>query len=205
MLDKKITVTPLHRDDLLKYIKFVVNQNEAHHGNYNFPLNNIELLHTIFKEEMSLFNYSNYFVALDGNKQIIGGIRTTEYNSSLTLPMERLFGFSPLRGTTNCKIWHIGKFAVKKELRSITIFKELISYAIKPIVVEEDDSLVFAECDAKLLRTLDRMGISAEIIGQSIQHLGSETVPVKFHCHALRKYYVNKNETSTVRSMYRSA
>ncbi|MDD2618835.1 MAG: hypothetical protein PHT87_08590, partial [Bacteroidales bacterium] len=42
----------------------------------------------------------------------------------------------------------------------------------------QQKGIVFAECDSKLLRTMKLMGIRVHSLGNGIEYLGSETIPV---------------------------
>jgi len=62
-------------------------------------------------------------------------------------------------------------------------------YAITP-VCKEENSLAFAECDSKLLRVMNIMGIKTEVIGDSIDYLGSKTIPVSMNYNGLKDFYI---------------
>ena len=61
-------------------------------------------------------------------------------------------------------------------------------YAITPIC-KDKNSVAFAECDSKLLKVMNLMGIKTEIIGDSINYLGSETIPVSMNYEGLKGFY----------------
>ena len=50
------------------------------------------------------------------------------------------------------------------------------------------NSIAFAECDSKLLRVMNLMGIKADVIGDSINYLGSETIPVSMNYEGLKGF-----------------
>lgn len=137
------------------------------------------------------YHQSSFFIAEDHFKTIIGSIRTLKWNKINQLPIEKVFG---LHVVDRCDIspestvWHIGRFATRKGAGSIELFKQLIISGISPIC-EASDSIVFAECDTKLLSTLSKMGIESEIIGEPLIYLGSETVPVRIDVKSLKTFY----------------
>jgi len=53
--------------------------------------------------------------------------------------------------------------------------------------------VAFAECDSKLLRTLNLLGVKTQIIGKPITYLGSETIPIKLTYRGTIDFY-NKNK-----------
>lgn len=60
--------------------------------------------------------------------------------------------------------------------------------AIAPIC-KNKNSIAFAECDSKLLRIMLAMGIKATVIGESVNYLGSETIPVCMTYEGLIDFY----------------
>ena len=90
------------------------------------------------------------------------------------------------------EIYHIGRFAIKKDVRDITLLKKLMMYAIAP-VCKHEGNVAFAECDSKLLRILRLMGIYATVLGESVDYLGSETIPIALSYDGLIDFY-NKNK-----------
>lgn len=59
-------------------------------------------------------------------------------------------------------------------------------------VCRSENSLALAECDVKLLRILKLMGIEAITLADSINYLGSETIPVMLSYNSL-KSFLDKN------------
>jgi len=58
-----------------------------------------------------------------------------------------------------------------------------------------------AECDKKLQRSLNRMGIKTEALGRGIEYLGSETIPVYATDEWLKVFLQNNNYTEEVRKI----
>jgi hypothetical protein len=129
--------------------------------------------------------------------QILGSVRTLRWNKIDPLPFEKIFNLSAwdfFNIAEDPTVWHIGRFAVCKDISTIGCFKSLVHCAISPICNVEN-SVVFAECDSKLLKTLSRMGIKSDVIAEPIYYLGSETIPVSFHVNSLKEFLVkNQND-----------
>jgi len=110
-----------------------------------------------------------------------------------------MFGINPLLvpgGLAAKGIFHIGRFAINKEVKDVNLFKQLMVCAIAPIC-QDESNIAFAEIDSKLLRILSLLGIKAKIIGKSIHYLGSETIPVLMDYEGLSTFYnANKNLVS---------
>ncbi|OED43731.1 hypothetical protein AB832_02410 [Flavobacteriaceae bacterium (ex Bugula neritina AB1)] len=182
-------------DEISTLAEFVVTENFKHHSNNNLPINYKNDIISISEEEVKSFNNSDIFVVKDSLGKISGSIRVLKWNYQDELPIEKIFGINPIDITGHSPlkhIWHIGRFAIKKESKDITLFKRLMVCAIAPICTHEN-SVAFAECDSKLLRVLLALGIKATVIGEPIDYLGSETIPVCLPYEGLIDFY-NKNK-----------
>ena len=58
-----------------------------------------------------------------------------------------------------------------------------------PPICKNKGNIAFAECDSKLLRILTLLGIKATVIGNSINYLGSETIPILMTYDGLIDFY----------------
>lgn len=179
--------------------KFVVEENFNHHCEVapNEDAHHIELqkdVEDIYNDELNYFKNSKFFVAKDSSGNIQGSIRVIKWDYKATLPLQKIFNINPLDtlGSTQkvSSIWHIGRFAASKNNDDKTLFKKLMVHAIKPIC-KEKNSLAFAECDSKLLRVMNLLGIETQVIGKSINYLGSETIPVSMSSAGLKGFYEN--------------
>lgn len=65
-------------------------------------------------------------------------------------------------------------------------------YAINPILYT-NDSYMIAECDSKLLRTINKLGIDTTELASSTYYLGSETIPVYSTQQGLNRFYNRYN------------
>ena len=77
--------------------------------------------------------------------------------------MQKIFHISPLEKVTytpQTSFLHIGRFAIDSTsgLSTITMFKQLMTLALAPIL-REDDSYMIAETDSHLLRVMNLLGI----------------------------------------------
>lgn len=185
----------LNSNQILNLAQFVVEENFNHHSNNKQPKNYKNSIDSIYNEEINYFNNSEIFVAKNNVGSILGSIRILKWNYSDLLPLQKIFGINPLLAIKSDRInniYHIGRFAIKKGVRDINLFKQLMVCAIGP-VCENEDNVVFAECDRKLLRILTMLGIEATVIGESITYLGSETIPIAITQKGLINFY-NKNK-----------
>src|SRR5690606_16427117 len=130
--------------------------------------------------EEQYFKNSKVYVAKEFSGNIIGSIRSLKWNYVDILPIQKIFNIDPIiysNNLLNSEIWHIGRFAIKKEIKDRSLFKRLMVCAIHPIC-QKKNNIAFAECDSKLLRVLNILGIQTNVVGDSINYLGSETIPI---------------------------
>lgn len=186
----------LKTNEIINLSEFVVKENFKHHSKTNLMGINIDDdIQSIYSEEMNYLSNSEIFVAKDYSGDILGSIRVLKWNYIDSLPLQNIFGINPLLAIGDIKlnnIWHIGRFAIRKEYKDINLFKKLMVCAISPICKEEGN-IAFAECDSKLLRILNLLGIETKVIGESINYLGSETIPISMTYGGLINFY-NKNK-----------
>jgi hypothetical protein len=191
----KITQSYLNQlelEQLSELAKFVVEENFNHHSDSVMPEMQLQNdVKEVYNEELSYFKNSEIFVVKDPEGSIQGSIRVIKWDYKTTLPIQKLFNINPLGISYPQKvssIWHIGRFATNKTNQDRTLFKKLMVCAITPICKDEN-SVAFAECDSKLLRVMNLMGIKTDIIGKSINYLGSETVPISMNYDGLKGFY----------------
>lgn len=186
------------RNDLKIFNEFVITQNHIYYNQDN-PVNTYtHLLDSICSFERFFYDKSIFFIARDENNNIIGTIRSLLWDNSTQLPIETIFGVNLrayFRGYDKFKLWHIGRFAIEKRINSISLLKDLILKAISPIVKRKSLGAV-SECDEKLLRVLNILGIESRIIAPAKEYLGSNTIPVFFSYETLCKFYVRNTFTN---------
>ncbi|WP_282037501.1 hypothetical protein [Saccharicrinis aurantiacus] len=183
----------LKKYQLFDLSEFIVYENIKHHLNSPSIFEINKDINSIFKEESHFFDNSKIYYATDGNNSIIGSIRIVKWNYRDILPIQKLFGIDPLQIANEVSwdsknIFHIGRFAIKKGLKDTSLLKQLMVMAVEPIC-NHKNSIAFAECDRKLLRILYLLGIKASIIGESIEYLGSETVPILLSYNSVISFY----------------
>lgn len=172
----------LELNQLSELAKFVVEENFNHHSVEDIETImsiNLDIMKTYY-EELSYFEDSKIFVSRDGNGNFCGSIRLIKWNYKVELPIQKIFNidlYEIIKLKNISSIWHIGRFATSKSNPDRFLYKKLMMYAIAPICIY-NNSIGFAECDSKLLRTMNLMGIQAETLGDSITYLGSETIPI---------------------------
>lgn len=194
----KYSIWQLSENGLMELSEFVVLENYKHHTAGQLSDNSNSEIASVYNEEMRYFNRSRVFVAKNEENKIIGAIRLMNWDGDDVLLIQSLFDIRNLNDISpedaKAAIWHIGRFAVSTDIGryGLVLFKLLLLYAMYPIC-EQEKGIVFAECDSKLLRTMLLMGIQAKTLGESIEYLGSETIPVYATRSGLMNFF-NKNQ-----------
>lgn len=181
----------LRKKHLKSLTKFVVSQNFSHHLNENLSKTRQADVIALYEEELAFLNQSDIFIARDDKHAIVGSIRVLKWDYQSVLPIEKIFSINPFHYAKQDRtqhVYHIGRFAIKKDIRNLNLLKKLLIYAIEPVCAQPTN-IAFAECDSKLLRTLTLLGIKTTIIGDSITYLGSETIPVLMTTAGLSDFY----------------
>lgn len=192
------SIWQLSENGLMELAEFVVLENYKHHTAGRFNDDFHSEVASVYNEEMRYFSRSRVFVAKNDQGAIIGAIRLMNWNKKEILPIQSIFeiqnlcDISPEDGNT--AVWHMGRLAVSTAIGryGLILFKLLLLYAMYPIC-DEERGIVFAECDSKLLRTMLLMGIQVKTLGESIEYLGSETIPVYATRDGLVDFF-NKNQ-----------
>jgi hypothetical protein len=175
---------------------FVVGENFSHHS-VSCPEVDVQRdVQNIYCEELHHLKNSSFYIARDSSGTIQGSIRLTKWDYKAELPLQKIFDINPI-DTLDCAekippIWHIGRFATRKSNTDKIMFKKLMVHAVTPIC-KEKDSIAFAECDSKLLRIINLLGIETRVIGKSISYLGSDTIPISISAQGLSRFY-HKNK-----------
>lgn len=197
----KIHLEKLDFFQLIELSNFIIDENYAHHSNSKLPKNSQSEVLSIYDEEVNYFNNAEIYVAKNILGNIIGSIRVYKWNYNEILPLQKIFNINPLDilkpNQRNHPIWHVGRFAINKDIKDRTLFKKLMVCATAPIF-ESKIGFVFAECDSKLLRVMNFMGIKTNVIGPSLNYLGSETIPVCMSYDDIKDFYLkNKSLVET--------
>jgi N-acyl-L-homoserine lactone synthetase len=195
MILSKNYLEKLQKNQILNLAEFVVTENFKHHSDSNLPQDYKNDVKSIHEEEMNYYENSEVYTAKDSSGSILGAIRVLKWNYTDVLPLQKIFGINPLLAISQPSInniYHIGRFAIKKDVRDINLFKQLMVCAIAPICMHKGN-VAFAECDSKLLRILRLLGIKTKVIGESIDYLGSETIPIVMTYEGLINFY-NENK-----------
>lgn len=186
-------ITKVKEADIRKLAEFVVTENQRHHCAADAPIVSEEdSILSVWNEERA-FSPSYLYIAKNNGGKIIGSIRVFKWDKKQQLPIEKIFGINPLTAIHNepqYNYWHIGRFAIDSfsGISTLTLFKQLVFLSIKPII-EDTDSYMIAEMDSKLLRTLNALGIETIRLGESVQYLHSETIPVCAKREGLLYFY----------------
>lgn len=188
---ENINLFELKKSEISELAAFVVSQNMNHHRGAKEPRFLESKIQTVCDEE-SRFANSRIFAARSANGSLVGTIRLLKWNGMDLLPIEKLFGIAPLDllGTgTPAEVWHLGRFAVSREGNAFgfRLFKILMTLALSEIC-SSGPSLTLAECDVKLLRTVNLLGIESDVLAPPLHYLGSDTVPVSLDYSSLCRF-----------------
>lgn len=181
----------LSKSEIPELAAFVVSENMKHHRGAKCPRLLESEIQTVCDEE-SRFANARIFAARNAHGSLVGSIRVLKWNCLDLLPIEKLFGIAPLDllGTgTPAEVWHLGRFAVSREGNAFgfRLFKTLMTLALCEIC-SSGPSLTLAECDVKLLRTVNLLGIESDVLAPPLHYLGSDTVPVSLHYSSLCRF-----------------
>lgn len=190
---EKYTIWQISAENLYELAEFVVRENYKHHvGHYTNEdiQNEIDL---VYQEELLYADTSVAFLVRNLQGHIIGSIRIFRWDRHQTLPIQKLFGINPLtsiHAEEEYSYWHIGRFAIDSfaGISTLTLFKQLMVYAIRPIIQTEQSYMV-AETDSKLLKVMNALGIQTTQLGESLNYLASETIPVCSSREGLISFY----------------
>lgn len=183
--------------------KFVVTENYKHHkGNASEEMIQLET-YSIYEEELTYAANSIILLVRDLNNKIIGSIRVFKWDKEQVLPIQKIFGINPLQSIcaqNDTTYWHIGRFAIDSfaGIPTVNLFKQLMVFAIHPII-SDTNSYMIAEADSKLVRVMNALGIKTIRLGQSVNYLASETIPIcssksslfGFYSHCRNLYQVS--------------
>ncbi len=156
----------LPKNQLLDLAEFVVTENFKHHSNNSLPKDYKNDVNSIYKEELNFYENSEILVSRDDTGSILGVIRLLKWNYIDVLPLQKIFGINPLLTLSQPdvnNIYHIGRFAVKKDVSDINLFKKLLVCVAK-LICQHSGNVAFAECDSKLLRILKLLRVKPYIL-----------------------------------------
>jgi hypothetical protein len=183
--------------------KFVVTENSSHHcGTFQHGKNFLNEVKQVYQEDISLYESSAFYIATI-NKKIIGSVKITLWDGQTSLPLEKLFGIKcrdlPFADKL---IWQVGRLAISKaeNLLGINLLKQLLTLAIYSIC-QHPNGVMVAECDKKLLRVLNLLGIKTQTLAPGIKYLGSETIPIYATSEWLKVFLDNNEYVESVREI----
>ena len=182
---------PVKVQEIFNMVHFVVHENFRHHVMDAVIEDFSNEVDSVYEEELTYYEDSRIYVAKDMDGVTLGTIRVLKWNFVDPLPIQKIFNINPLdhidHRSVN-EVYHFGRLAIQKDVPSLQLFKKLIATSIIP-VCSHKHNVAFAECDAKLFRVLTLLGIEMEVIGESIEYLGSETIPVLMTCQGLMDFH----------------
>ncbi|CAL2095809.1 N-acyl amino acid synthase FeeM domain-containing protein [Tenacibaculum sp. 190524A02b] len=192
--------------ELFKLIQFIVKENYTHHAVNENTSSLFEECYELYKEEALFFENSIYYVVKSLRGSIVAGIRICKYKE-VSLPIEKVFGIDIKKFVTPKQpIFHIGRFAIHKNCKSLVLLKQLLVLALAPLT-KNKQSVAFAECDAKLYKILRMLGIKVSAIGKPLVYLGSTTIPIIIQFkdfirfYKAHKYLINNQEVANFKQV----
>jgi len=191
---QKFEVSIANQECLKELARFVVEENYKHHSTNSVSKEELESeIMAVYNEERTLFSDTSLIYIARYNHKIIGSIRVYKWDKKKELPIEKLYGINPLEAISQdrrTEYWHIGRFAIDSSsgISTIHLFKQLMVYAVSPIMQSEYGYMV-AEVDAKLLKVVNALGIHTINLGKSIYHLSSKTIPVYASQKGITPFY----------------
>lgn len=190
---KDYTIFRVGIDQLHDVASFVVTENYNHHSSGLLPESAMQDIEDIYNEEFSYSKDSFCFIVRNRKGKMIGSIRVFKWDKQTPIPMQKIFHISPLdkvSNSPNTSFWHIGRFAIDSSVgfSTVTLFKQLMTLAVDPILREEDGYMI-AETDSHLLRVMNALGIETKQIGNPLIYLASETIPIYSSKSGLTNFY----------------
>lgn len=190
---KDYTIYRVGIDQLRDVANFVVTENYNHHSSGLLPESAMQDIEDIYNEEFSYSKDSFCFIVRNREGKMIGSIRVFKWDKQTPIPMQKIFHISPLEKVSDSpdtSFWHIGRFAIDSSagFSTVTLFKQLMTLAVDPILREEDGYMI-AETDSHLLRVMNALGIETKQIGNPLIYLASETIPIYSSKRGLTNFY----------------
>lgn len=178
------SIWQLAKSGLYNLARFVVIENYKHHQmlSDSAMISDSEV-QIVYNEEVQYFEQSRIFVVKNHINEIVGAIRIMNWNKRDELPITRLFGIDRINNTSfkddGIDIWHVGRFAVSSGLGrdALSLFRVLMMFAVAPIC-KSDNGVMIAECDSKLFKTVQKLGMNVIALNEGIEYLGSVTIPI---------------------------
>ncbi|MBW7892459.1 MAG: hypothetical protein H3C48_15825 [Chitinophagaceae bacterium] len=191
-------ISRLKISELQELLQFYLSDIYEHFGFTEYTAASFENeLSGLLREDMSFFDQSVYYVIRHRiTTEIFGAIRTTYWDREAVLPIEKLFGIDlKMVLPEKDNLWHIGRFVISRRLpiNRISFLKKILYNAFYP-VFHFGSGLIIAECDKKVILTLQKLEIPSNILGASIEYICSETFPI----------YIESNDLSTFISVHTS-
>lgn len=151
-----------------------------------------------------LYDSSAFYLAKYHNK-IIGSIKVSLWDGNVVLPLEKLFGIDCKRLPfyyEDLAVWHVGRLAISKENPiGLSLLKQLLTLAIYSICQFPYEGVMVAECDKKLTKVLNLIGIKTRALAPGIEYLGSETIPVYSTTDCLSKFLTDNEQVSNIQQI----
>ena len=163
---KNYSIWQMSKNGLYDLAKFVVLENYKHHKDtFNGTTINHKEIREVHNEEILFFSQSKVFVAKNNTNEIAGTIRVMEWSGLEELPVTKLFGIRKL--------------------------DEISPEDSNAPICKHKKGIMFAECDRKLFKTVNSLGIKAIALGEGIEYLGSLTIPMYATCSGMMDFFIH--------------
>lgn len=183
-LHDNYSIWQLAESGLYDLARFIVLENYKHHQKLSDETQLcFDEIQGVYNEEVQYFSQSKIFVAKNNNHEIVGAIRIMKWNKKDELPITKLFGIESINNVllkdSEMHIWHVGRFAVSSGLGrgGLSLFRVLMMYAVAPIC-RHKNGIMIAECDSKLFKAVQSLGMNVIALNNGMEYLGSVTIPM---------------------------
>ncbi len=155
------------------------------------------------------FSPDSAFLAIETiEEEIMATVRLTRWKPGMTLPIEYEFGenvqdlvnsLSP----TPSEVWHAGRLSIDKQKlsargfpksHSYRLLRDITAYCVQ-LVQPDQTVILISEADELAAKIYRKMGVRLEAIADSVDYLGSTTVPVLMRTEDLKQSnWMNQND-----------
>ena len=188
------------RDRLTEFTTSVHTVYETVFGSRHGWVADEEDMRKMIAEDENFSPDSAFLAVTCASNRILGTIRLTRWKPGMTLPIEYEFGLNVAEYQASIspkpkEVWHAGRLSIDKvKLAQINAPRSL-SYKILRnmtllsvnLVSPDETVIVLGEADEMAVRIYRNIGVEVEAIGESVEYLGSKTVPVMIRSTAFSK------------------
>ena len=201
-----ISLYQIGADSLEEFSKFVFDRYAYHYSKKHAWSPDEGDLEEMIESDKAHFKKSFYLAFKNDRGQILGTLKATLKDGSISFPIENEFNLNLeeevlTRGIYTNSFWHYGRLAIhSQELREMNIgvnsrevFKQLFIHGFKMISNEPGNHMI-AESDALIYDLFHEMHINMQTLGEAKDYLGSPTYPVIITSHDIFKWLESHGE-----------